>query len=60
MTVADWLISSSADAEKRGLREVVPVLETLAAAIATLRAVDPDPIPDAASTTESGDETHRE
>jgi hypothetical protein len=41
MTVAHWLASARADAERRGLPDLVPVLESLAAAIRALRARTP-------------------
>ena len=41
MTVAQWLASARADAERRGLPDLVPVLESLAGALTALRALDP-------------------
>lgn len=41
MTTAQWLAAARTDAERRGLPDLVPVLETLATAIAVLRAQDP-------------------
>ena len=41
MTVTQWLSSARADAERRGLPDLVPVLESLAAAITALRARAP-------------------
>jgi hypothetical protein len=41
MTVAQWLAIARADAERRGLADLVPVLETLAGAIAAVRARTP-------------------
>jgi hypothetical protein len=41
VTVAQWLSSARADAERRGLPDLVQVLETLAAEIAALRARTP-------------------
>jgi hypothetical protein len=40
MTVAQWLSAARADAERRGLPDLVPVLESLASALAVLRAQD--------------------
>ncbi len=51
MTMDDWLRFSQADAERRGLPELKPILEGLARATAALRAADfnahaePDPSP---------------
>ncbi|HXE79917.1 MAG TPA: hypothetical protein VNK41_04145 [Vicinamibacterales bacterium] len=42
MTPAEWLAFAGADAERRGLPEMIPVLRSLADAIARLRADDPD------------------
>lgn len=41
MTVAQWLSAACADAERRGLPDLVPVLESLGSALAILRAQDP-------------------
>lgn len=40
MTVADWLAHATADAERRGLSELVPLLQTLARSTDALRASD--------------------
>ena len=40
MTIESWLKAAIADAERRGLPELKPALETLARATATLRAAD--------------------
>ena len=40
MTIADWLAAAKADAQKRGLPELVPMLEGLAQATERLRAAD--------------------
>lgn len=40
MTVAEWLALAKADAEKRGLPDLIPALEGLAKATETLRAAD--------------------
>ena len=40
MTVESWLRAAIADAEKRGLPELKPMLETLARAVQALRAGD--------------------
>jgi hypothetical protein len=38
--VKDWLARSAADAERRGLSDITPLLEGLARAVAALRAAD--------------------
>ena len=40
MTIASWLQAAIADAERRGLPELKPLLETLARATTALRAAD--------------------
>jgi hypothetical protein len=40
MTIESWLQAAIADAGKRGLPELKPILETLAKATAVLRAAD--------------------
>jgi len=40
MTIDDWLKFSQADAERRGLPELKPILEGLARATTALRAAD--------------------
>lgn len=40
MTIESWLQAAIADAERRGLPELKPVLETLASATTALRAAD--------------------
>jgi hypothetical protein len=40
MTIAEWLETAKADAEKRGLPELIPMLEGLAQATERLRAAD--------------------
>ena len=40
MTVAEWLALAKADAEKRGLPDLIPALEGLAKATEQLRAAD--------------------
>ena len=40
MTIADWLAAAKADAEARGLPELIPMLEGLAQATERLRAAD--------------------
>jgi len=53
MTVADWLAEAKADAQKRGLPELIPMLEGLAQASERLRKADwndnPSTSPSAAS-----------
>lgn len=40
MTVAEWLALAKADAEQRGLPDLIPALDGLAKATAQLRAAD--------------------
>ena len=40
MTVAEWLALAKADAEKRGLPDLLPALDGLAKAMEQLRAAD--------------------
>lgn len=40
MTIEAWLQAAIADAEKRGLPDLKPILETLAKAVQALRAGD--------------------
>ncbi len=40
MTVDSWLAAAIADAERRGLPELTPLLETLARSTAALREAD--------------------
>jgi len=40
MTIDAWLQAATADAERRGLSDLKPILETLAKATAALRAAD--------------------
>ena len=40
MTIESWLKAAIADAEKRGLPELKPILETLARATRALRSAD--------------------
>ncbi|HEX4912590.1 MAG TPA: hypothetical protein VFV51_01475 [Vicinamibacterales bacterium] len=40
MTVAEWLALAKADAERRGLPDLIPALEGLAKATEQLRAAD--------------------
>jgi hypothetical protein len=42
VTPEEWLDLARADAERRGLPEMIPVLQSLAEAMARLRAADPD------------------
>jgi hypothetical protein len=41
MTIDTWLRSACADADRRGLPELKPLLESLARAMALLREADP-------------------
>ena len=45
MTIDVWLQNAVADAEKRGLPELKPLLEALAKAVATVRSADFDQSP---------------
>ena len=40
MTIAEWLAEAKADAQKRGLPELMPMLDGLAQATERLRAAD--------------------
>jgi hypothetical protein len=40
MKITDWLAHATADAESRGLTELVPLLQTLARSTEALRAAD--------------------
>ena len=46
MSISDWLAAATADAEKRGLPELIPMLEGLAQATERLRAADWNDNPD--------------
>ena len=46
MTISEWLAAAKADAEKRGLHDLVPMLEGLAQATERLRAADWNDNPD--------------
>jgi predicted O-methyltransferase YrrM len=46
MTIAEWLAQAKADAEKRGLPELLPMLDGLAKATEQLRAADWNDNPD--------------
>jgi hypothetical protein len=46
MTIADWLAMAKADAEKRGLPELIPALDGLAQLTERLRAADWNDHPD--------------
>ncbi len=50
MTVDRWLAAAIADAEQRGMPELKPLLQGLAASTATLRAADWNDRGDAAAT----------
>jgi hypothetical protein len=60
MTVAEWLALAKADAEKRGLPDLIPALEGLAKATQQLRAADwNDPsTPSAASLNDADESAH--
>ena len=46
MTIAEWLAAAKADADKRGLPELKPLLDGLAQATERLRAADWNDNPD--------------
>jgi hypothetical protein len=46
MNIAEWLAAAKADAEQRGLPELIPMLEGLAQATERLRAADWNDNPD--------------
>ena len=46
MTISNWLAAAKADAETRGLPELVPMLDGLAQATERLRAADWNDNPD--------------
>ena len=46
MTIAEWLAEAKADAHKRGLAELIPMLEGLAQATNRLRKADWNDNPD--------------
>lgn len=58
MTVAEWLALAKADAEKRGLPDLIPVLEGLAKATEQLRAADWNDQADRAAKDESDEQHH--
>jgi hypothetical protein len=53
MTTAEWLAAAKADAEKRGLPELAPMLDGLAQATQRLRAADWNDDPSTRPTTAS-------
>jgi len=55
MTIGEWLAAAKADAEKRGLPELVPMLEGLAQATERLRAADWNDNPDTETPFDSAD-----
>jgi hypothetical protein len=56
MTVAEWLALAKADAEKRGLPDLIPALDGLAKATEQLRAADwNDPSTPAAASLDNAD-----
>ena len=58
MTIAEWLAAAKADAEKRGLPELIAMLEGLAQSTERLRAADWNDIADTApiASTDSDDD----
>lgn len=55
MTVAEWLAYARADAEKRGLKDLIPALEALAKATEQLRRADWNEDPSTRSPASRGD-----
>ena len=55
MTVAEWLANAKADAEKRGLPDLIPALEGLAKATEQLRRADWNEDPSTRSPATPGD-----
>jgi predicted O-methyltransferase YrrM len=53
MTIAEWLAAAKADAQQRGLPELIPMLEGLAQATERLRAADWNDTPDQDPSTSS-------
>jgi len=56
MTTAEWLAQAKADAEKRGLPELIPMLDGLAQATERLRNVDWNDSPDTTTPTDDNDQ----
>lgn len=56
MTIAEWLAQAKADAEKRGLPELIPMLDGLAQATERLRAADWNDNPDTQTPTNDDDQ----
>ena len=56
MTIADWLAQAKADAQKRGLPELLPLLEGLAQATTRLRAGDWNETADASTPAQGTDD----
>jgi hypothetical protein len=52
VTLEQWLAAAKADAERRGLPELSPLLEALGEATAALRAADWNDMPDGPSPVE--------
>ena len=53
MTIAEWLAAAKADAEKRGLPELIPMLDGLAQATERLRAASWNDDPSTRPTSDS-------
>ncbi len=56
MTIAAWLAQAKADAERRNLPELIPMLDGLAQATERLRAADWNDNPDTATPTDDDDQ----
>jgi hypothetical protein len=58
MTVAEWLALAKADAERRGLPDLIPALDGLAKATEQLRAADWNDAADGAAKDQGDDQDH--
>jgi predicted O-methyltransferase YrrM len=56
MTIAEWLAQAKADAEKRGMPELIPMLDGLALATERLRGADWNDNPDIVTPTNDDDQ----
>ena len=56
MTIAEWLAAAKADAAKRGLPDLIPMLEGLAQATERLRAADWNDNPDQGTPSDDDDQ----
>ena len=56
MTIAEWLAQAKADAEKRGMPELIPMLDGLAQATERLRGADWNDNPDSETPADDNDQ----